>query len=103
MVNLVIADDHVVLRQALCEMLKTRGNYNVVAQARDGAELLEILKTQKPDIVIMDIAMPRLDGLEALEQLKGDNGNPPVLMLSADQGERKFKSVTGWQLERQRS
>lgn len=93
MVNLVIADDHVVLRQALCEMLKNRGNYNIVAQARDGAELLEILKTQKPDIVIMDIAMPKVDGLAALEQLKNGQDSTPVLMLSADQGERNVRAA----------
>lgn len=93
MVDLIIADDHTVLRQALCEMLQARGKYQVVAQAQDGEELLAILRDRKPDIVIMDMSMPKVDGLAALEKLGGTAGGPPVLMLSADQGERTVRAA----------
>lgn len=85
MINLIVADDHVVLRQALCELLNHRGNYNVVAQASDGAQLVELLSTHKPDLVIMDVAMPRLDGIAALEEIYRGTTPPPVLILSADE------------------
>lgn len=95
MKNLVIADDHLVLRQALCELIESRG-YHVTAQASDGAELLNILKSHpqnRPDLVIMDLAMPNVDGIAALEEIKKDPSAPPVLVLSADEGERKIRSA----------
>jgi len=93
MVDLIIADDHVVLREALCEMLRGKSGFNVVAQAADGAELLRLLATHKPDLVIMDIAMPNLDGVATLEQLKLSNQLLPVLVLSADEGEKNVRAA----------
>ncbi len=93
MKSLVIADDHIVLRQALCEMLESRGRYKIVAQAADGQELLSLLKGTKPDLIIMDISMPKLDGIGALEKLKEMGNTAPVLVLSADEGERKVRSA----------
>jgi DNA-binding NarL/FixJ family response regulator len=93
MVDLIIADDHVVLRQALCEMLKARGKFNVVAQASDGEQLLAILKNQHADIVIMDLAMPNLTGVQTLEKLKEFGPNVPVLVLTADEGERNVRAA----------
>ena len=93
MKNLVIADDHIVLRQALCEMLESKGSYKIVAQASDGEELLSILKAHKPDLIIMDIGMPKLDGLATLARMGQEPTNPPVLILSADEGERNVRSA----------
>lgn len=93
MINLIIADDHSVLREALCEMLETRGNYNVVAQAANGEELLSLLTNHAADIVIMDVGMPKLDGVQALEQMQDSGAVPPVLILSADEGEKNVREV----------
>lgn len=94
MVKLIIADDHVVLRQALCEMLQGKGNYEVVGQASDGEQLLELLKSHKPDLVIMDVQMPRLSGVEALQRMHDElNQHLPVLILSADQGEKNVRAA----------
>ena len=94
MVNLVIADDHAVLRQALCELLESRGTYTVLAQASDGEELVKLLQEQKPDVVIMDISMPRLDGVSALDQINNNSDNPPpVLVLSANEGEKNVRAA----------
>lgn len=92
MINLIVADDHAVLRQALCEMLQNRGKYNVIAQAGDGEELLALLGSHKPDLVIMDVAMPKLDGLGTLEKL-GPGICPPVLILSANDGGKNVKAA----------
>jgi len=88
MVNVMIADDHVVLREALAHMLNQSGTYKVVGQAKDGEELLQMLRSSsRPDIVIMDIAMPRLDGFSALQAMSGFQNPPPVLVLSANENE----------------
>ncbi|MBN8549531.1 MAG: response regulator transcription factor [Deltaproteobacteria bacterium] len=93
MINLIVADDHAVLRQALCEMLQNRGKYNVIAQAGDGEELLALLGSHKPDLVIMDVAMPKLDGLGTLERLSPNQPCPPVLILSANDGGKNVKAA----------
>ncbi|RMG40768.1 MAG: DNA-binding response regulator [Candidatus Dadabacteria bacterium] len=93
MINLIIADDHVVLREALCELLQSRGEYNVVAQATDGEELLDLLEKHSADIIIMDVTMPRLDGVEALQKLQGKSDAPPVLVLSANEGEKNIRAA----------
>ena len=91
MKSLVIADDHIVLRQALCEMLESKGQYQILGQASDGEELLSLLQTQKPDLIIMDISMPKLDGLATLERMNKAGGTTPVLILSADEGEKNVR------------
>lgn len=93
MINLVVADDHVVMRQALAELLNSRGKYRVVGQASNGAELIEVLKLQSADLVILDVDMPKVDGVEALGRLGDDRPKPPVLVLSAHDGERPVREA----------
>lgn len=93
MVNLLVADDHEVLRLALCEMLEKSAEYKVLAQASNGEELLTLLSEQKPDLVIMDVSMPLLNGLQTLERMKEKGVNVPVLILSADDGKQNVKSA----------
>lgn len=93
MVSLLVADDHTVLREALCELLKRHTEYDVIAQASDGAQVLEILKNQKPDLIIMDISMPNVDGIEALKRMKDEQDSPPVLILTANAGEMTVRAA----------
>ena len=95
MINLIVADDHIVIREALCQMLQGRGGYNIVAQAGDGEELLEWLKkvSQKPDLIILDVEMPKLDGISTLDKLTELGVSTPVLVLSADDGSKNVRSV----------
>jgi DNA-binding NarL/FixJ family response regulator len=93
MIKLIIADDNVVLRQALCEMLEGRGKFSVIAQAADGEQLLEALKSHQPDLVIMDVTMPRLDGVGTLAMMDEDKKGIPILVLSADESERNVRAV----------
>ncbi|MCB0310015.1 MAG: response regulator transcription factor [Bdellovibrionales bacterium] len=93
MINVIVADDHKVLRQALCEMLRTKGTYNVVAEANNGEELLGLLQNHHPDLVILDMAMPKMDGISTLEQLAQKGTFPPVLVLSANEGERNVRAA----------
>lgn len=93
MINLVIADDHIVLREALCELLETKGKYSVIAQASDGEELVKFLESHSADLVILDVTMPKLDGVAALEELNRRGSPPPVLILSANNAETKVRAA----------
>lgn len=93
MIRLIVADDHVVLREALCEMLESKGKYQIVAQAADGQELLNLAQSQPADMIIMDVQMPNLDGLNALAKLQGTERKVPVLVLSADEGEKNVRAA----------
>jgi DNA-binding NarL/FixJ family response regulator len=92
-IKLVIADDHLVVRQGLSEMLQKRGKYTVVGQAADGNELLQVLNEQHPDIIIMDVTMPGVDGVTALAEMTRRGMNMPVLVLSANEAERNVRAV----------
>ncbi len=93
MIRLIVADDHVVLREALCEMLQSKGKYQIVAQATDGQELIDLARSQTADMIIMDVQMPNLDGLNALAKLQNSERKVPVLVLSADEGEKNVRAA----------
>jgi DNA-binding NarL/FixJ family response regulator len=92
-VKLVIADDHTVLRQGLCEMLQVKGNYEVIGQAADGEELLKLLETTNPDIILMDLAMPKVDGIAALERMQERKLQIPVVVLTANDGDKSVRAA----------
>lgn len=69
-INIAIADDHVVLREGMIALLKEYDEFQVVASVNNGKELLQALKTCKPDIILLDIEMPVMGGKEALEYIR---------------------------------
>ncbi len=91
-VKLFLVDDHQVLRQALTEALCSKG-YQVVGEASDGAELLLQLTSVKADLIIMDLAMPKANGLTTIEELKRRGIEAPVLVLSADESEKSIRAA----------
>jgi DNA-binding NarL/FixJ family response regulator len=80
--NIILADDHVLVRQGIKRIIEENGQMKVVGEAGDGLELLEILKETSPHMVILDISMPRLRGLEAAERIKRNYPRIKVLILS---------------------
>src|SRR6185503_10342311 len=80
--TVLVVDDSAFMRQLIAEMVESNGEYRVVGTAADGLEALEKIRSLSPDIVTMDIEMPRLDGLQALEQIMKEMPRP-VVMLSA--------------------
>ena len=82
-IKIIIADDHKVVREGTRELLQKENDLEVVAEAGDGAEAVELVERLKPDVVIMDIAMPKLNGIDATRQIKATNPRVAVLILTA--------------------
>ncbi|MCB0033355.1 MAG: response regulator transcription factor [Anaerolineales bacterium] len=80
--RIVLADDHNVVRRGLAALLALEGGFEVVGEASNGEDLLQLVSEQAADVVILDLSMPRLNGLEALRRLKRAQENMRVLVLS---------------------
>lgn len=80
--RVLLVDDHVIVRQGIRALLETKALLKVVGEAADGREAVAMTGKLKPDLVIIDIAMPHLNGLEALVQLKNDYPQVKVIVLS---------------------
>ena len=80
--RVVLADDHTLVRVGIRALLKNLATIQVVAEASDGAQAVELAKTHRPDVVLMDVIMPGLSGLEATVQLTHDVPEVKVVILS---------------------
>ena len=89
-IRVVVADDHQVVRSGYAALLDTQPDFDVVGTARDGAEAVRICRESHPDVVLMDVRMPEMDGIEATKRLLGSDhgdvaaaaGTPRVLVLT---------------------
>jgi DNA-binding NarL/FixJ family response regulator len=81
-VRILLADDHTVMRAGLRLLLERHETFEVVGEAADGREAVEIATQQKPDVVVMDVAMPHLNGVEAARQILSRNPDTAIVMLS---------------------
>ncbi len=81
-VNIVIIDDHKIVREGLKQLLEFDGDIKVIAEAGDGKEGLSVIRKFKPDVVLLDINMPVMNGLEVLERLKEGGDDTKVLILT---------------------
>jgi DNA-binding NarL/FixJ family response regulator len=81
-IRVLLADDHQVVRDGLKCVLAQEKDIEVVAEARTGAEAVDMAKRHRPGVVVMDIRMPKMDGLTALGRIKIEQPNMPILMFS---------------------
>lgn len=86
-IRLLLADDHAVMRAGLANMLNSEGGFLVVGEADDGATTLELYRKLRPDLVLLDVSMPGMDGIETLRQLRAEHAQASVLMLSSSDAE----------------
>jgi len=82
MIKILIADDHLIIRQGLRLILETENDFELVGEASDGAEAVSLCKKLKPDVVLMDLRMPNMDGLTAIEKLRVDQPDVSVVILT---------------------
>jgi DNA-binding NarL/FixJ family response regulator len=81
-IRVLIADDHRLFAQALEAILATDDGIEIVGQARDGGEAVELARSLQPDVILMDIAMPGVDGFQATRMIKKELDTACVLMLT---------------------
>lgn len=81
-IKVMLADDHALMREGIKHLLEFDGSIEVIEEANDGIDCLEKLKNVKPDILLLDINMPGMNGIEVLEELKRKNNPIKVLILT---------------------
>jgi len=86
-IRVVLADDHVFVRDGIKSLLENEANIEVVGEAVDGADALEVVAENKPDLLIVDIRMPNLTGIELVEKLRSENNDVKIIMLSMHESE----------------
>jgi len=81
-ISILLVDDHTIVRQGLAKVLEAESGFSVIGEARDGREAISQVEQLKPDVVLMDITMPMLNGIEATRQIKKFNPKTKVIILS---------------------
>jgi len=82
-IRIVVADDHAIIRAGLARLLESAGDMEVVGSARDGREAVEVSAREQPDVVLMDLSMPRTNGVEATRMIAAAQPGTRVLILTA--------------------
>jgi len=89
-VRILIADDHPIVRDGLKKLLLLEDDFEVVGEASDGREVLEKVQELDPDVLLLDLRMPNLDGLSALQALQQSNKHTRVIVLTASDDKNEF-------------
>jgi DNA-binding NarL/FixJ family response regulator len=84
-IRIVVVDDHVLFRRGLVGLLADMSEFEVVGEAGNGVEALDVVRKTQPDIVLMDVNMPRMDGVVAVQQLRDEKSAVKILMLTISQ------------------
>jgi NarL family two-component system response regulator LiaR len=92
-IRIVLADDHALVREGIRDLIQQERDMEVVAEAADGQEAVQLANTLKPDIVLLDIAMPGLNGIEATKRIKAEQPQTGVLVLTAYDNEEFILAI----------
>lgn len=99
MISIVVADDHGIVREGLRRLLEAEADFKVADEAEDGRDVLEKVGRAKPDVVVLDITMPRMGGLETLERLRSEHGDIKVILLSVHNDPPFIQSAIGLRVD----
>jgi DNA-binding NarL/FixJ family response regulator len=94
MINILVVDDHPIVREGLVAILEAQDDFNVVGEAGNGEEALRLYRKYEPDVVMMDLEMPRLDGPGAIQAIRAEDPGAKIVVLTAyDTDERILQAV----------
>src|SRR5256886_6914358 len=93
-ISVILADDHTVVRQGLRALLVAEGDIEIVGEAENGRQAVQLVKKHLPDVIVMDIAMPVLNGLEATRQIVRTVPSTKVLVLSSYSDDEYVQQLT---------
>ena len=82
MIKVLLADDHSIVRAGLCRIIEESEKMTVISEASDGREAVQLIREKKPDVAVIDISMPIIDGLEVINQLQLELPKLPILILT---------------------
>lgn len=89
-IRILVADDHNVVRQGLVALIKTVSDMTVVAEAADGVQAVELFRKHQPDVTIMDLRLPGMNGVEAITQIRRDFPSARILVLTTFDGDENI-------------
>jgi DNA-binding NarL/FixJ family response regulator len=92
-IRLVVIDDHVLFRRGLVGLLADMPEFEVVGQASDGLEALAMIESTRPDILLLDVNMPRMDGIQLVQTLRRQKNDVRILMLTISQDDNDLLSA----------
>lgn len=92
-ISVLVVEDHAVVREGLCALINSAQGLAVVGEAADGVEAVEKALALKPDVILMDIVMPRKGGIEAIEEIMRRNPEARILVLSSFSGDNVVRAV----------
>ncbi|MGG0239726.1 response regulator [Bacillus rhizoplanae] len=82
-IKLLLVEDHHIVRRGLVFFLKTKEEFDIIGEVGDGEEALQFIQKERPDVVLMDVSMPKMDGIEATKRMKQYDPSIKILMLSS--------------------
>ncbi|MRX09118.1 response regulator [Pseudoduganella sp. FT25W] len=86
-ISILIADDHPLILAGLSALISAMPEFHLAAQATDGQQAVDLYRQHRPDVVIMDLSMPRLNGVEAIEQIRAWDASASIVILTTYQGD----------------
>ncbi|MFN3308743.1 MAG: response regulator [Anaerolineales bacterium] len=92
-IRILLADDHTILREGIRSLIEDEPDLEVVGEAEDGISVVKLADSLKPDVILMDLAMPLLNGLEATRQIRKNNPNAKILILTMHENEEYIRQV----------
>jgi DNA-binding NarL/FixJ family response regulator len=91
--RLVVVDDHILFRRGLVSLLEEMSEFSVVGEAENGRIALDVIRNTQPDIVLLDLNMPDMDGIQTVEALRSAGATPRILMLTISQNDEDLLSA----------
>jgi DNA-binding NarL/FixJ family response regulator len=89
-IRVLLADDHALFRRGVASLLAAEGGFEVVGEAIDGQQALEMARALMPDVILMDVSIPVMDGLEATRRIKAEMPHARIVILTVCDGERSL-------------